>query len=528
MGIFDNLKLIPLSNEAGWHKSIERSFLFVSPASMRVAADELIIELYREVFFEKRSGDGKYKKLNPEEQETEEKFVFEDSEKYSLYMARGREFQNNTQNNHFYTPLYPSLARSSWPRKQNERVLQSFFFRAIAQHIQGDGGSNQDLMSNFIDKFYVAFAGSAEKKGEDIAGLEIDFLNGCIEEREAKDNIGELCGTSHLSRVGKKEKKIKSIFTLQDGSDPLARTIFEDLGHLLALEEYLDRLQWMNLMKTFLRLSSSVWLMAQMKMTVVLRDELINILSNRYDPKDDAWIDKVVKNRMNGLFTPTMTPAKHIDGDVKEYVRARIELNILVSLVEKYTQDDWSEKTITLHGIANTELGILQLLTKADNIAGALKKDLDFNKLTLRTALTRHCERYPGWEMKKNNQPLKGYSEFLRVLRKMDKGDEDGGYLVIPDKKVNTGYRIFPGNLMLKLITYLANCKKPSNKKLILADVEKHFSRYGVDFGEKGDMRDNLIVSLQEMGILKGSPDAGDGVSVRNPFQLKKYSRVKN
>ena len=133
MDIFDDLKLIPLSNEAGWHKSIERSFLFVSPASMRVAADELIIELYREVFFEKRSGNGKYKKLNPEEKETEEKFVFKDSEKYSLYMARGREFQNNTQNNHFYTPLYPSLARSSWPRKQNERVLQSFFFRAIAQ-----------------------------------------------------------------------------------------------------------------------------------------------------------------------------------------------------------------------------------------------------------------------------------------------------------------------------------------------------------------------------------------------------------
>ena len=109
MGIFDNLKLIPLSNEAGWHKSIERSFLFVSPASMRVAADELIIELYREVFFEKRSGDGKYKKLNPEEQETEEKFVFEDSEKYSLYMAEGENFKIILKIIIFILPCIPPL-----------------------------------------------------------------------------------------------------------------------------------------------------------------------------------------------------------------------------------------------------------------------------------------------------------------------------------------------------------------------------------------------------------------------------------
>jgi len=518
MDIFDDLKLIPLSNEAGWHKSIERSFLFVSPASMRVAADELIIELYREVFFEKRSGNGKYKKLNPEEKETEEKFVFKDSEKYSLYMARGREFQNNTQNNHFYTPLYPSLARSSWPRKQNERVLQSFFFRAIAQYMQGDGGGNQGLIIPFIDKFYEAFAGGAEKKDADIAGLGINFLNGCIKEEEAKDNIGKLCGSSHSTGVGKKEKKVKSIFTLQNESDPLARTIFEDLGHLLELEKHLDRLQWMNLMKTFLRLSSSVWLMAQMKMTIVFRDELINILSNKYDPKDGAWIDKVVKNRMKGLFTPTMIPAKHIDDYVKEYVKARIELNILVALVEKYTRDDWSEKTITLHGISGTELGIIQLITKADNIAGALKKDLDSNNLTLRAALTRHCERYSGWEMKKNCQPLKGYCEFLRVLRRMDKGDEDGGYLVIPNKQAHTGYRIFPGNLMLKLITYFANCKKLATKQLTLADVERHFNDYGLDFGENEEIRRMLIRSLQEMGLLTGSPDAGDGVSVSNPY----------
>ena len=100
----------------------------------------------------------------------------------------------------------------------------------------------------------------------------------------------------------------------------------------------------------------------------------------------------------------------------------------------------------------------------------------------------------------------------------MDKGDEDGGYLVVPNKQVNTGYRIFPGNLMLKLITYFANCKKLATKQLTLADVERHFNDYGLDFGENEEIRRMLIRSLQEMGLLTGSPDAGDGVSVSNPY----------
>jgi hypothetical protein len=116
--------------------------------------------------------------------------------------------------------------------------------------------------------------------------------------------------------------------------------------------------------------------------------------------------------------------------------------------------------------------------------------------------------------------PAKGYCEYLLVLRKMEKGDEDGGYLVIPSKIKNTGYKIFPGNLMLKLVTYLAERKNP-DKKLIFADVEDHFKRYGLDFGEKGEIRPKLIESLQDMGLLKGSPDAGDSVAVSNPYPLK-------
>ena len=99
----------------------------------------------------------------------------------------------------------------------------------------------------------------------------------------------------------------------------------------------------------------------------------------------------------------------------------------------------------------------------------------------------------------------------------MSKGDEDEGYLVIPSKQTNKGYEVFPGNLMLKMVTYLAS-KSISNKQLILADVEQHFRMYGINFSEKGSMRPRLINALQELGLLIGAPDAGDSVAILNPY----------
>ena len=68
MEVFNGLKLSASKTEAGWHNSIQTSFLFVPTAGMRVSSDDLIIELYREVFFETRS-EGSLKRIDPEEQE---------------------------------------------------------------------------------------------------------------------------------------------------------------------------------------------------------------------------------------------------------------------------------------------------------------------------------------------------------------------------------------------------------------------------------------------------------------------------
>ena len=104
------------------------------------------------------------------------------------------------------------------------------------------------------------------------------------------------------------------------------------------------------------------------------------------------------------------------------------------------------------------------------------------------------------------------------MLRKMNKGDEDGGYLVVAGKQKNMGYELFPGNLLLKLITFLSS-RECQNRRLVLADVESHFSGYGIDFGEVGGMRPRLIESLSKLGILQGSSDAGVSALIYNPYR---------
>ena len=51
--LFDDLNLQPSKNEAGWHPAVKNSFVFLPSAGMRVSSDDLIIELYRELFYEK-------------------------------------------------------------------------------------------------------------------------------------------------------------------------------------------------------------------------------------------------------------------------------------------------------------------------------------------------------------------------------------------------------------------------------------------------------------------------------------------
>jgi hypothetical protein len=495
----------PKKTEPAWHPAVKSSFLFVPTAGMRVAPEVLILELYREIFFKQRSGSASAAELNPEDTR------FSEFESAVLYATRGRKKRNHqSKGANFFTPAYPTLAKTSWLRKRADRVIKDFFFRALSQSIHGSGKESGQLVTDTAELIYDALTGTRSKSLSssklDILSLEIDVLEGCTSREESidllRDHLGEVSADAD-------DSKYASVFPTSE-DDPLAKTIYQDLVTLCELENHIDRLQWLELLKCFLRTATSVWLLAHMKMTTFVKDQLLETLTTSSIDVEASWPMDLVASRANDLLKPSATPTNQVHNHIDQYMRSRIELNLLIALIEKANDTSYRDQTLTLQDGGSKETSLFSLLLTARN--SKEKVDLLLEGQDLRTVLTRESERYKAWvaPRKKGYGQGVNYDEFLRVLRRMTKGDEDGSYLL---NRAGTGFIVFPGQQMIRLFCALAS-NRVQERSLVLSDIEHHFQQYGINFSSSAGARPRLINILQETGLLKGSPDAGDSVQI--------------
>lgn len=520
MAVFDDIgQLDEKKSEPAWHPAVQKSFLFVPTAGMRVAPEVLVLELFRELFYSQRSDEVSARDLVPEPVEqpvTGGSPNFSEVEQAVLYASRGRKKQTaQSRRADFYTPAYPSLARYAWLRRKSDRVVRDFLFRALSQRIHGQGRNVDESISAAAEKIYGALLGSNIAANDkhmrlDLIGLEIDPLEGCIQGSDSINLLREHLGES-MSNSG---SSYNSVFRTAGEDDPLAVRIYDDFLALCDLESSLDRLQWLDLLKCFLRLSTSIWLLAHMRLTVLVRDAVIGGLCGEDTDLSNDWPITEIRDRNIDLLRPSITPTKQIHDHIESYMRARVELNLLVALIDKYDSDSISEKTITAGQKGSASLALDDLLILARKVRPDIENDL--SGTSLRNALTRKCEKYKAWvaPRKKGYGQGVNYDEFLRVLYRMSKGDEDSGYLLT---KEGAGFVVFPGQLMLKLVAHLSS-KRIVDRRLVLSDLESHFESYGIDFRAAAGARPRLIRTMQEIGMLKGSPDAGDSVEIERPY----------
>lgn len=503
-----------------------KGFLSVPSVGMRLAPEILLLELFRDVFFESDSSDqSKTVALDPElrDEETGTLIFQSKGERATIAAVRNQRKQSRQSGEKtFFGPAYPALATNAWLSSKRERVITRLLFEgAISQHLWSKGDTNQTgktARDELVNSIIEASLGSEKKPTQNsplyadiLAAAVGDTANG-IDIDDSRERLRELCGSSNT--------------VLDHLDDELGSRIFQDTLSVCRIEGRLPRLLWLRLLMTHLRFSLPMWLLAQMRITTIIHGSLLEAVDGQTAPSEDDVV-AALGYRNRNLLRPTLTPTRDVFSIISDYMKSRIELNVFLYCMERFSTERVSDRRITLRKTGTDCLPLGELLKLAGECRDWLELSPEWqNSPSVSVFLKRHCERYRAWRDPLNKGQGKNIEEFLRILYRPEIGDDVGGHLLLRQGRGDSaGFRVFPGQLLLQSIASLAaNAKRDTpgavagGGPLVLHDIEEHFAQYGIDFSHAADARPLLMHELQSLGLLSGSPDAGSSVSVVRPF----------
>jgi len=496
-------------------------FLALPSVGMRLAPEILILELFRDVFYAaERNEKSQTRELTPDfRNPADQQLVYGKRERAVILAFRGRRKQSRQANEgSFYAPAYPALAAHAWLAKNRERIISQLLFNgAIAQHLWGSGSQGVESKARqraFIE--LVANALSGTRKIHSDRNEYDDILAACLPaELRQRDMVPVLNTLEDLTSSGS-----KTVFRVEQ-PDKFASRVFMDFEALCREEKAMPRLLWLRLMMTYLRFSLPMWLLAQMRMTVLAHNWVAEALGGGATP-DAKEISLALSGRNRGLIRPTLIPTGEVSGRIREYVRCRIELNVMLYVIAQLRPAEFGGNLeITALNNSSGQIRLADLLLVARRAAETLQQETAFQEAgTVTKFVARYSERFAAWRDPLANGQGKNIEEFLRVLYRADRGDEAGGHLLVRHGRGDTaGFRVFPGQMLLQLVALLAiKAKQGNGGRLVLKDIEEHFEEYGINFSLAAEARPQLMAELQSLGLLAGSPDAGSSVAVTAPF----------
>lgn len=482
------------------------SLVFAPTTGMRLAPEVLVFELFRELGY----GDARH------EEETSARELAEAIETQSvsprerllLATCRGR-FRRGGRA--FYAPPYPGLARHGWLRKRTDRTMRDYFLGGpLAHHYESAGGElDCELVVRALLGHHSAHA------ADDCSGKELLSLI-AIEQRE-DPSPGQLA--QNLETLLRPRSA-----PLRPHEDATAQLMATDFLELCRLEEAIPRREWLFFLIAFVRVSTAAWLLAHLRITVSVRDWLLAACLGGRDRTTTEEMLSDLRRRHEGIFHPTSSPSREVFEHVEDFMRARVELRLLVNeIVERepaaFQSSDGSKRILSLdrEGAGFVTAANLLTLARAVNWAEVTQG------APLSQWLTRSAEKWPAWRSPRKRGQGKNIDEFLRVLYHSP-DDDSGSGLLIRSRRPYSTTTIVPGHRVLQLFSFLAARRKARSRgrrekgKLVLRDLETHFFDYGIDFRSSSFGRPLLIEKLMEGGLLEGSPDAGESAQVLNPI----------
>jgi hypothetical protein len=484
--------------EPDWPASLKGSFLELPTAGMRLAPQVLTLELMREVAYSTKGGatnasESKGVPLDPDS-ESGALSKAPRAVHAAVYALKGRAKQRKEQGS-FFSPAYPEIAGFAWMRKNTDRVVRDFFLRgALAVGAGDDLTSISDVASETIRAIY-----GGEQGRPDVLAL-------CAAQAAPPEPMDPPMAAVHA---------LKDLLLnppdwgLLPG-DVISRRIARDWLALCKLEGSLPRLAWVELVGTFLRTVIPLWLLAQMRVCVIIRDFVRDALSGMDVSVED--VRERIKARHEGLLVPSTTLTDRIDEAVIEYMRARIELKVALSRMQEILPTGACGRRLSVE----PGRGMLGL----GELSGYLRQIQNRDGFWREVILS--AESYPAWEKPLKEGQGKNIEEFLRVMRNDHVGGGDDGYLLERGPTNRKLFRVFPAPRVLALYVLLSQAEKARacrfGGRLLLSDLEQTFKEMGIDFTLLGGVRAELLRTLASAGILRGTPDAGEGAVLANPY----------
>jgi hypothetical protein len=523
--LIDLDKILVFRNEPRMRAAMD-GFLAMPSVAMRLAPEVLLLELYREVFYAHERGDTAVGvQLNPDQRGPDSQLLYTASERAVINALQGRrKLTKQCKSEAFYAPAYKSLARHAWLAKKRERIIARLLLGgAVSQSLWATGRSTaaSERQRLFSIALATALVGTEKHAPPPAGELRGDLLAQAIEVTPSSDDIN--AGSASICRLTDDEsQEVASV------ADPLPDRIFFDLLAICELERSIPRLLWLQILMTFLRFSLPMWLLAQMQMTVHLHRWLLAAVTSGTVPSMTE-VQTCLTRRHERLLSPTITATSELFDRIISYVKCRVETNLLLFCLESLRPKELAGRKVVYQcpAAVKDRISIDRLLSIAVAAQADLRNEPAYaHAPSPALFLERACQqRFAAWRDPLNKGQGANIDEFFRVLYRAEQGDDLGGYLLRREGRGDTkGFRVFPGSLLLQTVCFLASRDKrrksqvPGGGRLALQDVEDHFHAYGVDFSVAADARPLIIGSLQDLGLLHGSPDAGSSVAVFCPF----------
>ena len=495
-----------IENEPALPACLDRNSLVFAPtAGMRLAPEVLVFEMFRELGYGDSRNPGETKAR--EFSEVIDTPSVSEEERLLLSTCRGREKKTRARRSEFfYAPPYLGLSRHAWLRKRTDRTMRDYFLGGPLAHQEALGKLDKDLVVGALLGHRSAGVVD-ESPGKEILSLL------ALEERAdpPPDKVLDYLA----SAVG----DVRSApLALSRHADPLASILSEDFLELCRLEAKVARREWLYFLIAFLRVATAIWMLAHLRITVMVRDWVLSAAQKEPIPTLDKTLS-AIRERHEGVLHPSSSPTREVFEHVETYMRARVELRLLVREVEAMNTDRFKAATGEAKTLSLDRQGA-RFITLGDLLD--LAQNCDWSSVvdgkTVRQWLTREAEKYPAWRSPRMRGQGKNIDEFIRVLYRSADDDSGSGLLI---RCPRTTTKIVPGHRLLQLFAFLAAQAKvraqgQERGKLVLRDIEQHLYEYGIDFRSSSFGRPLLIEKLMEGGFLAGSPDAGESAGVLN------------